>query len=289
MTNRLPQKRFLWALAAVGTVCGAALLFNEPTDIRASDGENAASDLAMFAVESQGGELIRYDPGDGTRRSLGAVTSPAGDIFYGIKALAHIPGHANLIGMWTDPADGEAKLIYVHSVTARGMIVGQPMGTGEVTGATTIRSNTNGGHEIYAIHTDSDGRPGQGLGTLVSHLVKVNHQTGEVIPVATLDRVYKSLAAASETRFYAVSQNKLYVIDLEAGTETELGTSKFDHLAGLEMFGRHLLGYASNAGRFVEVGQADSSIIGSELTVGVNQVEAMTILQISNLPHTSYD
>ncbi len=489
MANRIKGGRFLWTLAGVGAVSAASFYFNEPTGTRASDQTVTVGDIAMFGIEGQQGELIRYDVAAGQMRSLGPVQSPSGQVYLGIKALAYIPGHANLIGMWTDPADGKAKLVYIHTETARGMLIGQDMGEGEMTGATAVRSSTTGSYEVYAlqtvpgdhvdfqikdtrvvpdeayavkvevlgaaisyggqydmpvtsrVHIDAasvdpfgsftsallgnvnllnlfklGGNPSyvhqamiaadtpvtvsasswvksgksiltdagwktymtvnslanspqvkvlrngdpvpritgflnQGnvadfvddyvnsdtqkielernqaiflfeLGTTnfasdaadfqdlvvlvslakdpedfeqgnapkeVSRLVKVDHRTGAVEPVMTLRRVYKSLAGVTETTFHGVWQNKLYEIDTVAGTEKELGTTQYDHLATIEMLGQHLLGYASNAGRLVELSRGDGSTVGNAHAVGVNQMEAMTFLQISNLPRVSFD
>lgn len=93
---------------------------------------------SLFGIGRVRARLSRYDFATERLTDLGPVSTSGGEGLSGIHAAAYIPGHQNLITMWTDPADHQARLLYVNTETARAAVVGQPLGPGVIRAATAV-------------------------------------------------------------------------------------------------------------------------------------------------------
>ncbi|MEE9211173.1 MAG: hypothetical protein V3U29_00800, partial [Phycisphaeraceae bacterium] len=86
----------------------------------------ALNDSALYGIDAGNCELIRYDFADSSSSIVGTIRSTqSGAILSDIKGAAYIPGHLNIIGFWTDPADGFTKVVYVNTLSAKATVVGQ--------------------------------------------------------------------------------------------------------------------------------------------------------------------
>lgn len=90
---------------------------------------------ALFGINRTSAELSRYNFADGTFQAIGRVTDGSGNSMLDINASAYVPGHMNIFAFWNDPSDSQTKMVYVNTMTAKGTVVGNPMGPGQMTGA----------------------------------------------------------------------------------------------------------------------------------------------------------
>ena len=89
----------------------------------------------MFGINRDSGLMSRYDFADHQLNSIDAVRIDGGGALLGIDAAAYIPGHQNVIALWSDPSDNLTKLVYINCETASAAVVGQDLGPGHATGA----------------------------------------------------------------------------------------------------------------------------------------------------------
>lgn len=92
-------------------------------------------DYAVFGVAGDG-HLKRYDFASGDYHDVGHVRLDSLTPLAGIEGSAHVPGNLNIFSFWTEPSSNQTKLIFINSETAEAAVVGQPLGIGQVTGAT---------------------------------------------------------------------------------------------------------------------------------------------------------
>ncbi len=144
----------------------AMLLAASP--VFAQDAGSPTDGQVMYAIERDSGELMRYHFDSQTLTNVGMISGPASASMTGIDASAHIPGHQNIYGFWTDPSDGQTKLLYIDCETAAASVLGAPLGAGVMTGATSVKTPEGGwvfpnpdgsqpildefDHTIFAIH-----------------------------------------------------------------------------------------------------------------------------------------
>ena len=100
-----------------------------------SQNETALSAAAMYAVSRTDGTLYRYDFSECQLKSVGVIRSSAGVALTGIEAAAYIPGFQNLYCFWTDPVDGQNKLVYVNTETAEAAVMADDLEGGLIAGA----------------------------------------------------------------------------------------------------------------------------------------------------------
>lgn len=130
-------------LVAAVLICLTGLGFMP--EVPASGAEAASlTDHVLYGVSGTNHELLRYQFDAGQLASKGVIRLSTGEALTGIEAMAYIPRHLNVYAFWQDPGDGNSKLVYVNSLTAEATVVGASLGTGSVTGATTVRMALNG-------------------------------------------------------------------------------------------------------------------------------------------------
>jgi len=128
-------KKHVWTTATAGLL---AILSPALAD-------DAMSLYSLYGVNGESGELVSYSFSNGQFEPVGHIwMEGAGDI-HGIQGMAHLPAHMNIIGFWTNPEDGETKMVYINSLTAKATVVGAGLGIGHVTGATVAGLDDEGG------------------------------------------------------------------------------------------------------------------------------------------------
>ena len=127
-------KRTATAMAAAGLLSAAPAM--------AQGVDPTYQSMVMYGVNSSNGQLLRYDFTNNTRSTVGTVRIGEGNPLLGIDAGAVCPVHAcgNMYAFWTNPDDGEAKLVYVSLTTAAATVVGETLGAGQITGATSVQT-----------------------------------------------------------------------------------------------------------------------------------------------------
>ena len=123
--------------------------------------ENTMSPYSLYGVNGESGELVSYSFSNGEFDSVGNVWMTGIGNIYGIKGMAHLPKHMNIIGFWTNPEDGETKMVYINSKNAKATVVGSGLGLGHVTGATIAGLDEQGdlNEEIGAVSGDININP----------------------------------------------------------------------------------------------------------------------------------
>src|SRR5690606_31193826 len=95
--------------------------------------------------------LYRYDFAKSAMADIGLVKDTSNRTLSFINAAAYVPGFQNIFAFWTDPDDNLSKLIYVDTTNATGVVMGNDLGPGRVTGATAVA--VNGQWQVYAVQT----------------------------------------------------------------------------------------------------------------------------------------
>lgn len=128
----------------------------------AAMGQTSAFDeYAALGISADTGELTRYNFREYSAKRVGTVKDRAGETMLGIQASGYIPGHNNIIAFWRSPSDGNTRLLYVNTQTARAATVGQhlgactvggavagPNGTSKLAGSVNINPNNNDDYEF---------------------------------------------------------------------------------------------------------------------------------------------
>ena len=120
----------------------------------------------------------------------------------------------------------------------------------------------------------------------VARLVKVDPKTGGAEQLMTLGRLYDGLAADGSGRFHATSGNELWLLDPGAQTETQLGSTQFDHVKGLEFAGTALYGFSVVNDRIVPFDATSGATIGSVLDVQASDLTSIVFNRLADLPST---
>ena len=107
------------------------------------------TDMYLYGIEHDSGDLVRYDFALETLMTIGPVQDASDVTLTGIEASAYAPGYTNIYGFWTDPSDDQAKLLYINKDTGKASVVGDPLGTGSVTGAVAV--NTDTGVDVFVV------------------------------------------------------------------------------------------------------------------------------------------
>jgi len=129
---------------AAGAGFGLVLTCLAVPSVAQDAGSSATDGHVLYGINSNTAELLRYDFDSQTLTNVGVVGGPASDAMAGIDASAHIPGHQNIYGFWTDPSDGLVKLLYIDCETAHASVLGEPLGAGVMTGATSVKTPEDG-------------------------------------------------------------------------------------------------------------------------------------------------
>ncbi len=121
---------------------------------------------SLYGIDGTTGQLSRYDFTDKTSELVGTVHFKGSSTpLTGIEASAYIPRTSNIMAFWTDPADGQTKMIYINLDTAEATVLANDLGSGTITGAVATTEvaraqldvfqktseNTVREHAIYAI------------------------------------------------------------------------------------------------------------------------------------------
>ena len=130
----------------VTAVAGIGLMMScLAVPVAAQDGTpSAVEGQILYGIKRNTADLLRYDFDSQRLTTVGTIGGTVSDSMTGIDASAHIPGHQNIYGFWTDPADGQVKLLYIDCETANASVVGDPMGAGVMTGATSVKTPEGG-------------------------------------------------------------------------------------------------------------------------------------------------
>ncbi|MAG17639.1 MAG: hypothetical protein CMJ21_06160, partial [Phycisphaerae bacterium] len=97
----------------------------------------AIIEMAVFGIDKNSGTMARYDFDTGQTKSIGTLRDAGNNPMTGVNASAYIPGFQNIFAFWTNPSDALSYLVYVNSETADATVVGQSLGAGEFSGATS--------------------------------------------------------------------------------------------------------------------------------------------------------
>jgi len=116
-------------------VAGAGLLMA----VGASQVHADTDGKVLYGIDRDNASLIRYDFGSHSLSTVGTVRSDDVSALTDMDAAAHIPGHQNIYGFWTDPDEGLVHLVYINAETAAATIIGDDLDHGKVTGATAAQ------------------------------------------------------------------------------------------------------------------------------------------------------
>jgi hypothetical protein len=157
-----PGKQLIKGATAVGVLSLIASGNPAKADAGILDG------YEVFGIDGQSNDLVKYRFCDQNFQNLGHVHFDDGATAAGIKGMAYVPDVLNFYGFWKDPSSNLTKLVYINSETALATVVGQDIGTGEVTGATIawLRddiADLNNGHGNDCDGVD-EGNPGNSTG-----------------------------------------------------------------------------------------------------------------------------
>ena len=134
------SRKKVWVACGLAVGLGAFAMFNGlPHHSSASD-DNPLDEYALYGIGSQSGSLMRYQFSDGKLSTVGTI-SDGTTTMTGIQASAYVPRNSNIFTFWNDPSDGQTKLVYVNTNSAKAVVVGNPMGTGAVTAAVATMPN----------------------------------------------------------------------------------------------------------------------------------------------------
>jgi len=138
--NPNTNRKKIWIAAGLAVGLGVFTLFNDlPRSSSATDG-SPLDEFVLYGIGSQSGSLVRYQFSDGVLSTVGTIKNSTTTLT-GIQASAYVPRNSNIFTFWNDPSDGQTKLVYVNTTTAKASIVGQPLGTGQVTAAVATMAN----------------------------------------------------------------------------------------------------------------------------------------------------
>lgn len=155
--RRLRRSGYLSIVAA--SLMTSAVFANEP--VAELDG------YTLFGISSATGELGSYNFANDEAKAVGEVRlAETGQLVTGIEASAYIPRSANVLAFWSDPADGETKLLQVNLESAKARVVSE-VGTGAITGAVAVTPTETApinsaqrtplsqvrAHEVYAVQS----------------------------------------------------------------------------------------------------------------------------------------
>lgn len=90
----------------------------------------------IYAVNRVSGQLAYYDFTAAAGATVGYVRH-AGVTLTGIDAAVYFPRFTNLYAIWTSPADGRHKLVYININSAEARVVADDLEGGRFTGAAT--------------------------------------------------------------------------------------------------------------------------------------------------------
>ncbi len=155
--RRLRRSGYLSIVAA--SLMTSAAIANEPA--AELDG------YTLFGISSTTGELGSYNFANDEAKIIGEVRlSETGQLVTGIEASAYIPRSANVMAFWSDPSDGETKLLQVNLTSAKARVISE-VGTGAITGAVAVTPTETApiskaqrtpldqvrAHEVYAVQS----------------------------------------------------------------------------------------------------------------------------------------
>lgn len=121
----------------------------------------------------------------------------------------------------------------------------------------------------------------------INRLIRVDHRTGYVEHVMTLNRQYDGLASTDGNLFYASCDEGLYAINLYEQTETRVGSLPSSRMQGLEFAGDKLMGFENNNHRLLQLSTGN----GNNLGVAVNHgdVRNLGAIVFSPLPSDPFN
>jgi hypothetical protein len=125
------------------------------------------------------------------------------------------------------------------------------------------------------------------MGT-VDRLVKVNHFTGVVNEIMTVDRPYDSLGSSDGQMFYATLDDELYRIDSVNMTETLVGSLGSDDVNALELVGSSLLGFGMNQDMLTPY-STSAQFLGSPAALGMYDLGSIVFMPLAQDPAAAPD
>ncbi len=108
-------------------------------------------EYVMFGIDSDAGNLVRFDFATDTLTTLGQVVTSDATVLTGIEASAYVPGHLNIFAFWPDPSDQLTKLVYVNARSGAATVVGNPIGAGAVPSAVATIPSGGSDYKVYAV------------------------------------------------------------------------------------------------------------------------------------------
>ncbi len=119
----------------------------------------------------------------------------------------------------------------------------------------------------------------QGSGSASNRVSQVDHQTGAVVEIMSLQRSYSAVASTDGQTFYGISGNDLYRIDSINQTESLVGQMSNTDALALEFASTTLSCFDSAINRLQALSQTNAAPIGSAQNLGATVLGTIVFLQ----------
>lgn len=150
--SRINSRKRAWVACGLAVGLGAFALFN---NLPHTNYAAPADTYVLYGIQSDTGQLHRYDLDSGTLSTIGNVQDGSGNTLTGIEASAYFPGFTNAFAFWHDPADQLTKLTYVNLTSGKATVIGGDLGPEKISGATGVVSGNGSAYAVYALQ-DTD-------------------------------------------------------------------------------------------------------------------------------------
>ena len=214
-----------FAAAAIMSLIGPRPLFVKTA--HAAPPVTSIEEVVMYGIDQNTYELLRYEFGTDAFVRIGKVTDQNGKLVKDCEGLAYIPSGPDK-GLYASAnyhGKKNTHLVEINPLDATATIMN--IGLWDTVGLTAIE-DTFGNWMLLAVTKIEENGKGEVA------LKTIHPATGAVTKLMDLDRDYEGVTVSPDGEVYAVSDNKLYLIDPGTGTETKLGQHSFNDIEALE-------------------------------------------------------
>lgn len=225
MRNRKTNMAAWFAAVAIMSLVGPGSLFVKTA--HAAPPVTLMKEVVLYGVDQYTHELLRYEFSTDTFTRIGKLYDQNGEKIKDCEGLAFIPNGPNK-GLYASANYHGLKnthLVKINPLDATATTMN--IGLWDTVGLTAVQ-DVFGNWMLLAVTKIEDNGKGEVA------LKTIHPATGAVTKLMDLNREYEGVTLGPDGLVYAVSQNKLYVIDPGAGTETKIGQHSFSDIEALE-------------------------------------------------------